>query len=363
MIKVLKRTLAVLMVFLFAAAPLVGCSFVRPIDTEDGAVSFTYILDENGYSDFKNAAEKKTPFQKLKEDFTSVSELTSGKTYYVVAYTVVKTSDKSVVKFDNNGSLSLNTSDSERPVSELIEPADYGYLDIGKQNGGMMRADNGKDRAASYKVSPHTTISSAEFCVYVKFTAKEEFTLSVTYKVTSTVEKDRYGFASTVNAKAKCYFPMKIDLTEFNVSYLEAEHYVDGVYDAANLKGSVSMKVGEVCYMVVSAKLKNQKDIFDNSTATFNLNFSPSTVIGARLDTADSGNFSESESDNGKRISVTFNIPSKEGEEKDLVFIIKLAALSKGKSTVNFDFNASVSGISIVEGDKAADEYLTVSEK
>ena len=361
MIKVFKRTLAVLMVFLFAAAPLVGCSFVRPIDTEDGAVSFTYILDENGYSDFKNAAEKNTPFQKLKEDFTSVSELTSGKTYYVVAYTVAKTSDKSVVKFDNNGSLSLSTSDSERPVSELIEPVDYGYLDIGKQSGSMMRADNGKDRAASYKVAPHTTISSAEFCVYVKFTAKEEFTLSVTYKVTSTVKKDRYGFASSVNAKAKCYFPIKADVADFNVSYLASENYVDGRYDAANLKSYKSIAVGESCYMVVSARLKNRTDLFDNTTVNFKMNISPLTVINARLDAADSGTFSESESDNGKNISVTFNVPTKEGEEKEFVFIVKLTPVSEGKVTASFDIEAN--GVSIVWGDILSTASLTVGEK
>jgi hypothetical protein len=125
------------------------------------------------------------------------------------------------------------------------------------------------------------------------------------------------------------YYTEKIELSDFKIRYLEGKDYVDGRYSESSLKDSIDMEVGKTYYLVVSVNVQSMLEKADGETLTLETVITHLTLVNGTLDSADSGNFTETVDGPEKSMKVTFKIPDPSEGVKKYDFVYKLIPITE----------------------------------
>ena len=361
MLNGIKKLVAILTLASMTLISLFSCSGAGGGESNGGkgkTVNNAYIINAIDFGAYRDHLLLPENEKDDKYTVPAVTELTAGNDYYIIAHTIGETRDGSKIVFKEDSSLSLSSSDGRVGVDDLIEVLDEGEIGLGRVTPKISEPES-KDGVITYNVSASAKDPSAEFTVFVKFTAKTEGKLHVKYNVRGTVKKNEYSAIKAAEVEANVYFTDKVELNDVKVSFLASESYVDGNYDEAALADTLTMNVGKSYYMVISAKMRSLIEGSDTRQATLGVKVSPYSVLDGTVEVGPAG-VTETTSGIYRNISAKFSMPEEMNEEREYKFIIKLIAATNGKA--NIDVSFSTVGISLVGTKKVEKTFYVASE-
>lgn len=341
MLKKLKSFVSVLMLIVFTCNVLWGC------DTEDGEKTDTvevrlesvkkgftknsvYVIKAEDFEEFKEAALGGS-WKRMSYKVPVVSEMSTGETYYIIGHTVGQTRDGSDIQLEGgrmqiigrevySGNGLINTYNAIDHLSSGSFGPDETEVVFERDT---IYGDN------SYDVSAEATGKKTEYFVYAEIKVKKEMKMCVNYHIKGTVSEDKYGEEIVGETAANVYYTQQIQLSNLKYRYLEGKDYVDGRYSESALKESIDMEIGKTYYLVVSVNVQSMLEKSDGETLTLETKIPHLSLLNGTLDSADSGNYTETVESGEKIMRVTFKIPDPDVGEKNYVFVYKLTPVSE----------------------------------
>lgn len=122
-----------------------------------------------------------------------------------------------------------------------------------------------------------------------------------------------------------------IKTNDISVSFISEDDYTDDTVSGSKLVSELNCQKDDVNYMLVDlnvqAKFKNSGD----QSISVEISISPTTLLSASMDEANSGNWNEYVSDGVKTISVVYKVPDLvEVNAKTVRIVVKLCAIENG---------------------------------